>query len=334
VPGSISLQNVVVSRSGRSLFRVDRLELWPGRLVVVLGENGCGKSTLLRLLAGLERLGEGEIRYGAAGHAQFYAGGSHPREVLLLSQDAVLFDHSVERNVAYGLRLAGLPVREARARAMACLRELRIEHLARRRAPCLSGGEARRVALARVLALEPRFLLLDEPFAGLDPDSRVQIEGRLSRLGEAGRTMVLLTTHQTDLALRLAHEVYQVADGRLAAYHPVNVFHGEAVRRPEGGVFRTGAIEVEIPAFDHPPRAIHVPPTDLLLSRAPLDSSARNCFAGTIRALELQGAAVQVSVAAGVPFTAVITAASLRDLGLRLGEPVCVSFKVSSVRLL
>lgn len=330
----ILLEDVRVGRAGRILFRVENLELVPGRLVVILGENGCGKSTLLRLLAGLEATFEGEIRYGDARHARFFSRGSRPREVLLLSQDAVLFDHSVERNVAYGLRLAGVPAREAGQRVVECLRELRLEHLARRRATRLSGGEARRVALARVLALEPRFLLLDEPFAGVDPDSRLQIEALLGRLVDAGRTMILLTTHQTDLALRLAHEVYHVSGGRLEPFHPTNVFRGEAHRGPNGCLFRTGALEVEIPAFDEPPRAIHIPATDLILSRTPLDSSARNCFSGTVQALELQGETVQVAVWAGEPFTATITASSLRDHGFQLGEPVCLSFKASSVRLL
>ena len=147
-------------------------------VVVLLGPSGSGKTTLLRVVAGLRRPDSGRIRWGGEDLTDIAV---HRRGVGLVFQDNALFPHrDVEDNVAFGLRVTGVPV-ESRIRHVAkMLRLVGLDGFGTRSVDTLSGGEAQRVALARALAPGPRLLLLDEPFGSLDRVLRDRLVGELS----------------------------------------------------------------------------------------------------------------------------------------------------------
>jgi len=188
------------------------LRIFPGECVAVLGANGSGKSTLLRLLAGLSVAEQGTVRFDGQPLAETPA---FRRRVGVLFQntDAQLFNATVFDEVAFGpLQMEWTDVRE---RVQAALRELGIGHLKDRPPHRLSGGEKKRVALASVLVLEPDVLLLDEPTAALDPQSRGAMTEFL--LENRGRRTMFLATHSLELAREIAGRCVILDAGRVVA---------------------------------------------------------------------------------------------------------------------
>lgn len=155
----IDVCSLKVSKEGRTICDVPKLTVRPGERLAVIGTNGSGKSTLLRVLAGLE--------HDYQGHCEVQA---TPRERTYVHQKPYLFRGSVLSNVAYGLRARGQSRSAATKAALACLERFGIRELASRTTRNLSGGETRRVAIARAVVLDPRLLLLDEPLSDLDAE--------------------------------------------------------------------------------------------------------------------------------------------------------------------
>ena len=193
----------------------------PGEFVCLVGRSGCGKSTLLRLLSGLAAPTEGRILLNGAP----LRGPGTDRAVVF--QDDPLFPWMTARkNVQFAIRQAhpGMSRAAAAERAMAFLRRVEMEEAAGRY-PCeLSGGMRQRVAIARAMAMDAEVLLLDEPFAALDPRIRRELQALLERLwqsGEAGRKSVLFVTHDIREAVLLADRVLFMEPGQIAAERAV-----------------------------------------------------------------------------------------------------------------
>ncbi|PWB81805.1 MAG: ABC transporter [Methylocystaceae bacterium] len=171
-----------------------------GEFVAIVGSSGVGKSTLLRVLMGLSAPSAGKVRVASDHGAE--------RAMALVFQDARLLPwRRVVSNVAFGLEKTGLGKAERRERALATLRSVGLEDLARRFPHQLSGGQRQRVALARALAVRPSILLMDEPFSALDAPTRQALQDELTRVWrEFGKT-ILFVTHDIDEAVYLADRV-------------------------------------------------------------------------------------------------------------------------------
>jgi iron(III) transport system ATP-binding protein len=204
-----------------------------GELVCMLGPSGCGKSTLLRLAGGLEKVQEGTIVINdvTVGTSELHLNPEH-RRIGLMFQDYALFPHlSIIKNVTFGL--FGMPADKARARAMAMLDQVGMTSHAEKYPHMLSGGQQQRVALARALAPEPKLLLLDEPFSGLDTNMRQKIrEETLNVLKQSG-VATLMVTHDPEEAMFMADRIKIIgANGRILQagrpheiyYHPSHKF--------------------------------------------------------------------------------------------------------------
>ncbi|SFJ94932.1 ATP-binding cassette domain-containing protein [Cellulomonas sp. KH9] len=193
------------------------LRVPPGAVLAVMGPNGSGKSTLLEAVAGLVPLTAGHVRLGDEVLADAAAGHHRPparRGLGVALQDGALFGHlSARENVAFGPRAQGVRAAAARAAADALLADVGLAEHARTRADRLSGGQARRVAVARAVAARPRALLLDEPFAALDAGTRHGVHGVVRRAVAAG-VPALLVTHDLRDALELADALLVLEAGR------------------------------------------------------------------------------------------------------------------------
>lgn len=193
----------------------------PGTTAALIGPNGAGKSTVFDVIAGLLAPDRGDVRVGdesvlrAGGTAQDMWVPAHRRGVALMAQEPLLFPHlNVLDNVAFGLRANGAGKAMARRRALAWLREVDARAFAQRMPDELSGGQAQRVAIARVLAAEPRVVLLDEPLSALDVTARPRMRKVLHRV-LVGRTAMIVTHDPQDVAELADHVVrLERADSR------------------------------------------------------------------------------------------------------------------------
>lgn len=176
----IELSDLKVTKNGTTICAIDQLSVAAGSCVAIEGENGSGKSTLLRVLAGLEKEIEGSCEVQIP-----------PGDRVYVHQQPFLFRGNVLSNVMYGLRARGVGGAECQRRARAWMDRTGVLALAESPGAHLSGGERKRTALARALAVEPKLLLLDEPLADLDDDGMGRV---LDALGELSETTVVVAS--------------------------------------------------------------------------------------------------------------------------------------------
>jgi sulfate/thiosulfate transport system ATP-binding protein len=237
-----------------------------GELTALLGPSGCGKTTLLRIIAGLEQPDAGQVFLDGEDASAHHV---RERQVGFVFQHYALFKHmSVFENIAFGLRVKPRKLRpsesEIKKKVMQLLELVQLDWLADRYPPQLSGGQRQRIALARALAVEPRVLLLDEPFGALDAKVRKELRRWLRRLHDELHVTSIFVTHDQEEALEVADQIVLMNKGKVeqigtpdAVYnHPaspfvygflgnVNLFHG----RVHEGVLDAGGVAFEAP--DH-----------------------------------------------------------------------------------
>lgn len=331
---------------------------------VVIGPAGSGKTTLLETLAGIVRQTGGTLRLGGADATRL---APERRGIGLVYQHAYLFPHlGVAENVAYGA--------SDRALVDEVVRRFRVDALLGRDVRSLSGGERQLVALARALAARPPILLLDEPFSALDPRRRAEVRREVRSIHREWGTTVLQVTHDFTEAGLLGDVAILLDGGRVlqsgapeAVFRKPaspyiaeflgaeNVFAGEvrvvrdaapdwlAGEGDEGAVaagyhaieFTTGALTIHT-VGDAPrgPAYAVIRAEEVVLSREPHPSSARNQYRGRVLEVVTLGALTRVTVdAAGTPLVAALTTRSAHELALREGAEVWASFKAMGVHL-
>jgi molybdate transport system ATP-binding protein len=328
----------------------------PGQVLGVLGPNGAGKSTLLRALAGLTPISAGRVRIGSTVLDEPDSGIFVPpeqRRVGLVFQTYRLFPHlDVLDNVAFAPRSLGAGRQRSRALARPWLERLDLVDLAGRRPAELSGGQAQRVALARALAAEPEVLLLDEPLAALDAQSRLDLRGELRRYVAGFAGPVLLVTHDPLEAMVLADRLVVLEAGRLVqdatpavlARRPatqyvarlmgLNLYRGEL--RPDHSVDLDGGGSLVVPTDpslrDGQRVLVGLRPSSISVHAArPEQVSTRNIWPGTVSGLEMLADRVRVQVDGAPDALVDLTPAALTELGLRPGVPVWLSAKATEV---
>jgi len=193
------------------------LEARDGEFLTLLGPSGSGKTTLLRVLAGLDRPDRGRVYLDGADFLELSA---RERRVGLVFQQYALFRHmTVAKNISFGLDVRPARARPSRDEIQNRVTELlalaRINGLGQRFPSQLSGGQRQRVAVARALAVEPRLLLLDEPFGALDTKVRKELRGELRRIHDATGVTTILVTHDQEEAMELADRVVLMNRGRI-----------------------------------------------------------------------------------------------------------------------
>lgn len=208
---------------GFDVLRGISLEAQPGEIVCLLGPSGCGKTTLLRIIAGLEKPDTGRVILDGQDMGQIPV---HRRGIGLMFQDFALFPHqNVWGNVAFGLRMQGLPRPEINQRVSETLNLVNLGSLARRDVHQLSGGERQRVALARSLAPRPHLLLLDEPMGSLDRTLRDRLLEDLRDILKRVHVTTIYVTHDQAEAFAIADRVILMNEGRIVqAGRPEEVY--------------------------------------------------------------------------------------------------------------
>jgi len=215
----MSIEICGVGKRFGNFVALDNIELHipTGELVALLGPSGCGKTTLLRIIAGMETADSGHVKFAGAEATHLHA---RERKVGFVFQHYALFRHmSVFENVAFGLRVKAKSERpseaEIRRRVVDLLKLVQLDWLAERYPSQLSGGQRQRIALARALAVEPKVLLLDEPFGALDTKVRKELRRWLRRLHDEMHISSVFVTHDQEEALEVADRVVVMNHGRV-----------------------------------------------------------------------------------------------------------------------
>ncbi len=313
-----------------------------GELVALLGPSGSGKTTLLRIIAGLEIPDDGAVIF----HGE-EATARHVRErqVGFVFQHYALFRHmSVFDNIAFGLQVKPRRDRpsksEIRARVHELLKLVQLENLAERYPAQLSGGQRQRVALARALAVEPKVLLLDEPFGALDARVRVELRRWLRRLHDEIHVTSVFVTHDQEEALEVADRIVVMNEGRIVqegtpeevydrpanpfVYNflgNVNLFHG----RIDKGEARMGKISIDLPEYGETadsPAVGYVRPYDIEIG---LTRQNPEEIEALIRHIQGAGAVARLELErldTGGIIEAELTRGRFRELQLRQGDKV------------
>ncbi len=228
--GHVSLRGIEKRFAGATVLAEIDLECRPGEFVVVVGPSGCGKSTLLNIVAGMSRPDAGMATLD--GHAITSPG----PERAMVFQDHGLFPWlSARENVEFGLKMRGMPASERADRVNSALRMVHLSHAGSKLVHELSGGMRQRVAIARAMVLDPAVLLMDEPFAALDAQTRTLLHFQVQELWLAAKKTILFVTHSVGEAVRLADRIIVLAanPGRIRREIRVDLPHPRNFDSPQ-----------------------------------------------------------------------------------------------------
>ncbi|WP_287924104.1 sulfate ABC transporter ATP-binding protein [Diaphorobacter sp.] len=368
---SIEIRNVSKQFGDFQALRDVSLDIQSGELIALLGPSGCGKTTLLRIIAGLETPDVGSIHFSGEDTTDVHV---RERGVGFVFQHYALFRHmTVFDNVAFGLRMKPRKERPTEAqikeKVMSLLKLVQLDWIADRYPSQLSGGQRQRIALARALAVEPKVLLLDEPFGALDAKVRKELRRWLRRLHDELHVTSIFVTHDQEEALEVADRVVVINQGRIEQQgtpqqvwdNPaspfvygflgdVNLFKGRA---NDGRVYLDDGMQLESPEAQHADDArafAYVRPHDLDVERyspgQALDAHgrprgivvqlARAIVVGPIARLELipEGDTQSADNApSDALIEAQIPAQQFHEMGLREGETLVVTPRRAKVFL-
>lgn len=326
------------------------LRALPGQVVGVLGPNGGGKTSAVLALAGALRLTRGHVRvngstwaHGASTLAQ------QRRSVGLMLADPLLFPRlSALDNVGFGPRCRRAPRAVARARAVAELERVGLAELAQRKPHELSSGQQARVALARALATDPELLLLDEPLAALDPETRARTRSDLATRLSTFEGVTVLVTHDPLDALTLADRLVFIEAGKVtqtgtpaqvlreprtpyaATVVGLNLVRA-TVTEPGHATTGTGVALASTAASTPGDVWLAIEPSSVALHRNRPEGSARNVWQATVGTVTVQGQTARVATRGQLDLAAEVTLAAVAELGLHRGSPVWLSVKATEV---
>jgi ABC-type multidrug transport system ATPase subunit len=207
----VKVENLKKVIGDKKLLEIESIELESGKIYGIVGPNGAGKSTFLRILSGLDKEYDGLVLYKKAS-SNYRRFEDVKESIAMLHQKPYIFDMSVRENVELGLKLKGKKNREL---VNDIINFLRLFEIKDKSALKTSGGEAQRTALARILALEPELLLLDEPTANVDPENTRIIEKAIMNMRKSLRGTIIIVTHNVFQALRLCDYVIYMEKGKI-----------------------------------------------------------------------------------------------------------------------
>ena len=259
----------------------------------------------------------------------------------------------MEGNIAFGLRLRKYPKASIKEKVNAIAEIVGVTHLLERKPQTLSGGEQQKVALARVLVTEPEVLLLDEPLSALDPETKERMQSTLKELHRRVGVTIIHVTHDFEEAVALGERVAVLNNGCIAqvgapeeilrqpssefvAHFALsrNIFTGKAEEGEDGhACVDVGGIKLRAITELEGKVRLSLRPEDIIISKEPLHSTARNCFEGVVSDIAYRGAVVYVTVNVPPDFICLITRQAFEELGLKEGVSVWITFKASAMHV-
>jgi len=350
-------ENIILKRGGVTVLDIPQFYVPQSRILALIGPNGAGKSTLLLMLAGLLKPEQGKIFFQETPVETRADLAMLRRHVSVVFQEPLLLNSNVFENVALGLKFRSMSKAAIKNRVQKALDYFGIRHLEKRSARALSGGEAKRVSLARAFAIEPQMLLLDEAFNSLDPPSRETIIEDLKQILEETKITAVLALHDREETLRLAQDVTVMNSGKVvqsgttteifnrpdsefvAGFVGTETILDGTVSSCSDGNIIVSVQRKEIEAIGEcsigQKIICCIRPENVTISREIQDkTSARNVLEAIVTKVIRQGFFNKLILDCGFPLVAYITIPSFEELGITQGMTVIASFKATSVHVI
>jgi ABC-type Fe3+/spermidine/putrescine transport system ATPase subunit len=343
-----------VSKSWRE-FQLKNITLTieDGEYFILIGPTGAGKTLLLETIMGFHIPSSGKIVLEGK---DITTVPPEKRRIGYVSQNSVLFPHmSVRQNVEFGLRMSGINKVARQNRVDAVLASAGLKHLEHRRPSTLSGGERQKVALARVLAVEPDLILLDEPLSALDAEASRELKRELKRIHKNGKTIVHVTHNQVEgfslgnkMAVMRLGAIVQVGKTREVFAEPQsefvarflgyeNIFHAQVLERGDKiYTVNVGGIRLKVSEkTDTANIVIAIRPEDVIVHLSPqAEAAALNILEGTIVDCTDQGHTVILTCDAGIQLSAIMTHREFVAANFEENQKVWLSFKSDTIKVI
>jgi len=320
------LSNIKLEQQRKIILNIPQLTINSGQCVALLGENGAGKTSLINLLAFTTYANHGSIRlFDQAISSKLTP--SQRRRIGLVHQLPYLLPGTVADNIRLALTLQGVKRTDIAALTLQVLNQVNLTELADQAANTLSGGELKRVAIARAIAYQPDILLLDEPFSHLDHRHVQQLEDSINHFAQQTGKTVIFSTHDRFQAQALASSTISLMAGKITDAPLLNLYHGQLNQH----FFDTGKMMFHVTSTLVHARHLAVDPREIIVSPQPLQSSMRNNFSGRLTLIAEESNAIRLTIESAERFHVIISPEALLSLNLSLGDTVWLSFKSTAV---
>lgn len=335
------LTDIVRRFGSRTVLDIQHLAFRARQVYALIGPNGAGKTTLLNHLAFLDQPSSGTLYFRS--QLVDYSRNNLTRlrrQVVLVDQTPILFSGTVWKNIEFGLRVRGVGKKQRELKIQGALEQVGMSEFVQEDVYGLSGGEVKRVALARALALEPEVLLCDEPTANVDQQHQEIILKILEHANSVGNTTVIFSTHYLSQSRRLAHQTILLQNGRLAHGIGENNFVAELL--PQGrkslAFIRIGESRLKVEMNEHlagleDGGVVHLVPSRILLEAFQQEDHPLDNLSGRVVSVSAENDLVRVVVDVGVMLQVIMKSKEYRDQPFWVGQLVGVGIDERAVRV-
>lgn len=334
------INNLTRVRQQRTILDIPSLVLPADKIISLIGPNGAGKTTLLHLLAFLDIPSGGTISFRST-PVRYTERLLHPlrQQVVLVDQYPILFTGSVRKNLEFGLKVRNLDKKNRRQRLEEALALVGMERFINAEAHKLSGGETKRVALARALAVRPKVLLCDEPTANVDTENQEIIQNILAQANRKENISIIFATHSLSQVQRLADQTLTLLDGRLSEVSRANVLAATVIgRRGERIVCRVaGGVEITAaqpqPAGKGAVRLVLDPARLVLVGYGEPLPGQENVLPGTVVKIVAENGRIKITVDTGAAIDVMLSRQDYLDKPPVIGEQVSLAIPDQAISL-
>lgn len=329
------------------------LDIKESEYFVILGPTGAGKTLLLEIIAGLYFPKEGRVMIN--GNDVTFTSPEN-RGLGFVYQDYALFPHlNVKKNIEYGLKLRKVPEEKREQKISELVKMLKINHLLHRNTETLSGGEKQKVALARALAINPKIILMDEPFSALDENTKSKLISDMKEIHKAEGITFVHVTHSQEEAILLADRIgimmkgtiVQVGNPEEIFYRPLtreiaqfvkieNIWEGKVTNKKEDEIIVEVSGKEIVALSDHfkvgQEVRLIIRPEDIILGKG--NTSARNNFKGKVVSIVKHGFYNIIRIDCGFEVEAAVTKQSIENLNIREGTDINIFFKATALQVI
>jgi tungstate transport system ATP-binding protein len=308
------LENLKRSHGTRTVLSIDKLEILPNRIYTLIGPNGAGKTSLLQILSFLDKPTSGTVHF-LDKRVSFEEKQLHEirRQVVLLDQNPIMFTGSVWQNVEFGLKVRKVASKARRKGIEEALELVGMENFSDYDARGLSGGETKRVALARALVLHPEVLLCDEPTANVDNENQEIILNIIEKINKERKGSIIFSTHYLSQGQRLADHTLLLQNGTLSDIASDNIYRVTVIDTQEEGIIcqLTGQLFLKLPAHIFPAKVsvakVHIDPNQIVFNPKTTNPAEGNLLSGHITDLSQDSGRIRVVIDVGVKLTLVLS---------------------------